>query len=465
MAEIRTASPLLWLTAAGLMFAMPASAANNSADNSADDREPAFDLVQRDYDQLIADGEYDEAANSIKSILMEFLRDPDYDRSAYGKLLTQLATAQYLAGSYSPAIENFELAIEAIEFSTDRLNGDLIAPLLGLSRSLMAAGRHLEAEKTYHRTIHIHQVNHGFYGLDKAEIVNELSEAYFTMGDFEAANNMQKSYISVVEHHYPGKSIERVPSLMSQADMLYRTDSTFRSLNAYRRLIALIEDADGTDSMELLPAFTAISDILINNVVIDGEDGADKAIRYLRRAAMITEKSEETSDLDKANVFIMMGDFLCPQTPNRDSVIGYYKRGWDYLDGNPDLHAYRDQVFGEAILLNPMPSGSPPALHDLLDNASDPTREKNGLIIVTYDIDEGGRSDNVRVVESVPKGLHDYIVKNHVRNFAFRPRFEAGQPVRIRNQAFEVRYSFDEEELEDEVRQNTTEVATADVTQ
>ena len=56
-------------------------------------------------------------------------------------------------------------------------------------------------------------------------------------------------------------------------------------------------------------------------------------------------------------------------------------------------------------------------------------------------------------------------MKNHVRGFAFRPRFEAGEPVRSPNQTFELRFSFDEEELPEELRQNTTKVATADAIQ
>jgi protein TonB len=457
MAGAGVATPLLLVVVSSLIFTMPAMAADESV--------PGFDLVQRDYDRLIADGEYLEAANSIKLILSTFLQDPDHDRLVYGQLLTQLATAQHLAGSYSAAIENFELAVEAIEFATDRLNGELVAPLLGMSRSLMGAGRYLEAEKTYHHTLHVHQVNYGFFGLDKAEIVNELSEAYFIMGDFESANNMQKSYVGLVENHYPGKNLERVPSLTSQAEMLYRSQNAFRALNAYRRLIALIEDADGPDSMELIPPLTGISDILINNRIIDGEDGAEKAMRYLRRAAAITEKNESASELDKANVFIMMGDFLSIQTPDRDAVVSNYKRGWQYLDGNPDLHAYRDEAFNNAILLNPNPGSTAPAMRNLLDDASDPLQPKNGHIIVGYDVNEGGRPENVRVVESAPPGLHDYIVKNYVRDFAFRPRFEAGQPVRSPNQTFELRYTVGEEELPEELRQNMNEVAKADATQ
>jgi tetratricopeptide (TPR) repeat protein len=457
MVENRTASPLSWLVLTSLAFTLPALAQDDSA--------PAFDLVQRDYDRLIADGEYLEAANSIKLILSEILQDPDYDGMVYGQLLTQLATAQHLAGSYPTAIENFELAVEAIELASDRLDGELIAPLLGMSRSMMADGRYLEAERSYLRTLHIHQVNFGFSGLDKAAIVDELSEAYFEMGDFEAANNMQKSYVTIVEHNYPGKNIERVPSLFSQAEMLYRTEKILRSLNAYKRLIALIEDADGPESMALLPAFTAIADILINNRIVDGEDGGDKAMRYLRRGAAITEKNENASDFDKAKVFIMMGDFLSVQTPDRDTVIDNYKRGWQYLDANPELHAYRDETFNNAVLLNPQPKGSTPAIQDLLDDAANQDSPKNGHIIIGYDVDEGGRPDNVRVVESVPEGLHDYVVKNHVRGFAFRPRFEAGEPVRSPNQTFELRFSFDEEELPEELRQNTTKVATADAIQ
>ena len=122
MARQGKASPLQWLAIASLALTLPASAADLSTDNSTDNSAPVIDLVQRDYDRLIADGEYLEAANSIKLILSKFLQDPDYDSLAYGQLLTQLASAQYRGGQYSTAVENFELAIEAITLARDRLN-------------------------------------------------------------------------------------------------------------------------------------------------------------------------------------------------------------------------------------------------------------------------------------------------------------------------------------------------------
>lgn len=419
-----------------------------------------IDVAKAEYRRLIDDGEYLEAADAIKRAIALLLTQDGYDRIAYGRLLTLLAEAQLDAGALETAAENFELAIEHIEFARDRLSGELVEPLLGLSRAYMAAGRYVDAVDSYRRTIHVHQVNTGLHGEEKARIVAELSEAYYALGDYDMANDMQEAYAGMIAREYPDNGIARLPSLYSRAEMLVRTGENFRSVDAYRRIIALIENEEGPNSLNLIPAMTAISNVLATNRIADGEDGAKKARRYLRRALAITEKNETADARTRAEMYITMGDFLSTQTPNRDDVVDSYQRGWELLSGN-NIHdvAYRDQQFARPRLLNAVPSGTPAAMADLLNNAADNDLTKNGHVIVRYDVTPWGRPDNVEVIESVPEGLHDYIVRNHVEGFAFRPRFVDGQPVETPDQVFEIRFSWSGEDLPPELRHNTPEVA------
>lgn len=450
-----------WLALVALILAFRVGASAELSASSPPDIQHAL----RDYHESIAERQYLEASVSAKRALTSLLRDPTFDRMAYGRLLILLADAQYYSGSYNLAIQNYEIAIEAIQSARDRLDVGLITPLLGLSRCLAATGRYTEAIRQYQHTVHVNQVNKGLYGEKTAEITAELSEVYFESNDFDNANGTQDIYVAIIERKFPGNNVARLPSMYSRADMLSRTGDFRRSYDAYRRIIALIERAEGTKSLQLVPALTATATLLGSSLIIDGENGTEKAMRYMRRAVAITDSSDIANARDKANVHIAMGDFLSWTTANRRAVVRRYKRGWKYLDDNPDLHAYRDEMFNSATLLKSLPGSAPAAMLELLEKASDPTRDTNGHIIIAYDVDEGGRSNNVRVIESVPQGLHDYMGKNYVESFAFRPRFEEGEPVPSLNHTFELRFSFRDEELPEKTRQNTAEVATADATQ
>lgn len=406
------------------------------------------DYAPQGFDQLFAEGQYREAADSAKLFISSLLKDPNHDKLEYAEALTQLATAQQRAESFGAARQNYLLAIDVIENERDRLNSALIAPLLGLSRNYVAAGHYQDGVESYKRTLHVHQVNSGLYGDAKAQIVAELSEAYFELGDFPQANAMQDSYVVTVNRAHPELDLAQLPSLHSRASMLSRTGAHYRALNGYRRIISLIERAEGPRSLKLLPAFAAISILLADHPIADGENGFDKARRYLRRAVNIAENSESANSVIRADAHIMMGDFLSERSPNRISMLRSYRQGWDELSEDDQLHERRDDIFAQPLLLNQIPTGSSPAMIALLSNAADPETTKNGVIIVHYDVSEFGRPVNVRIVESVPAKYHDYIVKDYVKKFAFRPHFVDGEAVVSRDMSFEIRFSYRDDDLQ-----------------
>lgn len=440
---------LRWLALWGIFLVCRSAA---SAELLTDSEFDIQDTLQT-YHGSIAEKQYLEAGDSAKLALAALLQDPDHDRMVYGQLLTLLADSQFFAGQYGPAIQNYELAIDAIQYARDRLDNALVTPLLGLSRCLAATSRYPDAIRNYQQSLHVHQVNNGLFREQTAEIVAELSEVYFASDDFDRAKGMQDLYVAVIEREFPGDNIARLPSMYSRADMYYRTGDYLRSYNGYRRIIALIESAEGSRSLHLVPALTATAALLAGSPIVDGEDGTKKARRFLRRAIAITEGSAEASVPVKADAHIEMGDFLITMTANSNSAIRSYQRGWTYLDSDAQYHQRRDNLLGEARLLNPIPAGTPAAMLSLLDNAANPDTAKSGYIMVEYDVGRDGRSENIRIVESTPPGLHDYIVRNHVRSFAFRPRFADGEPVPSTGLMFELQFSYTDDDLPEDIAQ------------
>ena len=400
------------------------------------------DFAQQNYTQRLAEGQYREAADSAKLFISLLLKEPGYNKLEYAEALTQLATAQNNAEAYDSARQNFLLAIDVIENEGDRLDSLLIAPLLGLSRNYVSSGQYQNGVKSYKRTLHVHQVNTGLYGEGKEGIIGELSEAYFEQGKFSQANAMQDACVAMANRAHPGIDLAQLPSLYSRAAMLSRTGSHLRALIGYRRIISLIERAEGRRSLKLIPAFASISLLLADHNIADGENGFDKALRYLRRAVDVAENNEDADTIIKADTHIMMGDFLSERSPNRNSMLRSYRHAWGELSKDEQYHARREKIFARPLLLNHIPAGSSHAMIELLDNAADPNTTKNGAIVVRYDISQYGRPVNVRVVESVPAKHHDYIVIKHVRNFAFRPGLIDGEPVISRDMSFEIYFSY-----------------------
>ncbi len=434
----------------GLAFGSPVSLEDRIAD------------ARAEYQYLVDEAQFEEAAAAAKILISLLLQDPDHDRLVYADALTHLALAQQNAQQLDAAIENYELAIEVITDERDRLSAELVAPMLGLSRSYFASDRYPEAIRSYKQTLHIHQVNSGLYGVEKGQITAELSEAYFELGDFSRARDMQDSYVSIIARDHPGDDLARLPSLYSRAEMLVRTGSYYRAAEAYRRIIAMIEHVEGTRSLKLLPAFVAIANLLVEYDIKDGDDGIERAGRFMRRAVDIVEKSDEADTELRASVYVMMGDFLCLQSANRRRMVRNYQRGWEEFSKDEQLLPQRDTLFTGPTLLNRMPVKTAPTMRELLREQDNPSIEKDGIVIVRYDVNKYGRPENLRVVESSPPDKYDYMVKNHVRNFAFRPHFVDGEPVDSPDRLFELRFALRDEALSEEVRQNTESFTVTD---
>jgi len=404
----------------------------------------ALALARERYDQAIDSALYDEAADAAKLYIGELLRDPNHERLEWGYALQRLGHAQHLSGKYDAAIENYMLSIEVIESETNRLDALLINPLRELSRTLENSGNHQLAIESYERLLHLQQVNHGLYTLELGETLNKLSEVYFRLGNNQRANALQQSYVSVYNKNYPGDNLQQLPALYSRADMQYKTDHLVDAQLSYRRIIWMIERVDGTQSLYLLPAIFRLSELLQNNIIKDGINGPIVARRYLRRAAYIAEKRDDATNLDRADSYIAMGDYLSVRTGDRRAAMQNYRSAWQELNADDSLVDERHARFGRPSLLNDLPQYSTPAMRRLMTKSHIENGTAFGRLIVRYDVNSDGRTLNIELIEGDPSGVWDPIVVDHVDGFIFRPAFKDGEPAEFSNRLYEIKYSLED---------------------
>ena len=228
----------------------------------------------------------------------------------------------------------------------------------------------------------------------------------------------------------------------------------FDSQRAYRQLVARIENADGSGSLQLLPAIYEIADLLQRNRIIDGMDGSYKARRYLRRAVYIAQKNEDSTPLHLADAHIALGDYLSVQTVDRRAAFRQYAAAWEQLSSDPALADERNARFGTPTLLNDIPSQSSSAMRKLMLLSQDAVDDYSARLAVRYDIGSDGRTSSVAIIEGDPTGYWDSIVENYVDNLVFRPGIVDGQAAEYTDLVYEVHYSYRDQELPADLRQN-----------
>jgi len=413
----------------------------------------ALSLLQ--YQQAIAGELYNEAADAGKVYISTLLKDPDHDRREWSFALSRLGHAQHQAGQIDAAVENYTLAVEVIESESDRLDIRLAYPLRGLSRALVAAGDYRAATSSYRRLLHVQQVNHGLHTLGQAQSVSELSELYYRLGDFQQANALQQSYVSIYTQNYPGDNLQKLPALYSQANMYARTGLLIDSQKSYHKIIAMIERADGAQSLHLLSAIYQFSDLLQHNRIHDGADGNYRARRFLRRAIYIAEHHEDATNLDRADAYIAMGDYLSLETFDKRAAMRQYVAAWEQLSADPTLAVERETRFGTPTVLNAMPPHSATSMRKLLMLSQVSDDELVGRLAVQYSIGPDGRTRDLQVLEGDPTGFWDPVVVNHIDGLIFRPGIVDGEPSEYVNNVYEIQYSFRDQELNGNLRQNS----------
>ncbi|MEO0997298.1 MAG: TonB family protein [Pseudomonadota bacterium] len=410
-------------------------------------------IEQRNFNRLFTAGDYEAAADSAKRLVVLAIEQQGAGSMEAARALTQLGITQREAGDLEASRENFAAAIEAIEANTDRLAKDLIAPLHGLGRTHLKDRRPDAAAEALERAVHVSQVNEGPQNLEQVGLLNELSEAYYQLGDFKQADALQRYTVGLYQRQYPEDDDQRIlPALYQRAQWLNRMGLFVREQAVYNQIIRIIERSDGRDSMKLIPA---LSGLARTYVYVTEDDARARGERSLRRAVSIAKKNEDTPTELKADTEITLGDYF-NLIGERTSARRAYRRAWRLLDTDElaDL-TVRDDRFGEPHPISQIdPQPDSPLTGDLAEFAaeygSDPRR---GYVVVSYTVNRRGRIEDPEVIESIPAGFRDDDALAWVRRFVYRPRMEDAKTVDTPGVTFRYEFEYYPAEVERETGQ------------
>jgi tetratricopeptide (TPR) repeat protein len=422
-----------------------------------------------DYRDAVLGSMFTEADTLAKQIVELSIRVNGLDSRKSAAALTNLAVAQHGMKDYPSAILNYSASIGIIERIEHRLDNSLINPLRGLGASYFESGRPDLARKAFDRAVHISHVNDGPHNLDQIETLLSLTETYLAVGETAMAVDVQKRIFYLQARNIESNSLDMIPALETRASWQHRMSLYEQERYTLRRIINVVESANGKESLQLIQPLTNLANSYLSNIYIGVPAKAQPAVSngepYLKRAIRIADRNPDATWQEKVDTNIELADYyIMTDRPGRAHTL--YRNAWDILSEDESLFDVRANRLETSIILRDI---YVPNKFD--DSSTIPTKEEpagylEGVLVLSYSVNTRGHATDVRIIEADPRGLDSLYkrIGRELRYIVYRPRLVDGVPTRSDNMIFSHNFFYRPENApQDEDKTNmVTENAASD---
>ncbi|MEM9207854.1 MAG: tetratricopeptide repeat protein [Pseudomonadota bacterium] len=388
------------------------------------------------YMDAVADRQFDEADTLAKQIVEQAIRTYGLDSTESAKALTNLGIAQHGIGDYESAILNYEAAIGVFERVEDRLSYSLINPLRGLGAAQLANGRPDLARDSFNRAVHISHVAEGPHNMEQIEALEALAETYLSVGERNEAIDVQKRIYYLQARNVDTRSLDILPALRTRAGFQHRMQLFDQERFTWRRIISIIEQHKGKDSLDLIDPLTSLGHSFMFIGVTENPYQPTASVSsgevYLKRAVRVAEANPDADWSVLPRAMLELGDYYMRSArPNRGHRV--YEEAWRLLSEGEDSEklALRAALLEKPVALTefmpPRMYGGDPAV----PVSGQPAGFETGVVQIEYRVSMRGQPMNIKLVRADPEGLEDMYqaVARELRRIQHRPSLRDGEVV------------------------------------
>ena len=362
-------------------------------------------------------GEFAEAV-PIAARLVELTSEEFGERANETAIaISNLAESQRRARLYEDAERNFLTSIELFRELGGEFSESVVTPLIGLGVTYQSMGLHPQAVTSLEEARTVSRRVYGLLSARQVNILHHISNSMASMEMYEEADSQRLAGLRIMERIHGESSLEILPSIYEHALWLRDGFRFERERDYYGRALTIIRQRESNNSPLLAQPLRQIGNSFRVQKLPEG-----RGIGSLKRALEILEAQPEPDVLQIARVLRDIGDWNVAFSkigPSGDE----YRRAWSLLNEIEDGDALQRRWFFEPdYVLHEYPSrrgladeGEPGALP--------------GHVLVAFDVLPSGRTQNVRVLESVPPGMKDETSARSIARSRFRPRMIDGEPV------------------------------------
>ena len=349
--------------------------------------------------------------------------------------LGNLATVQRKSGELKQAMSNYETSIYLIEEREGIIAYRLVNPLMGLAATQNALGAFELGLTTYNRALRINHVELGLNNVEQMRIRDGLTESYIGMGDVEDANFQQENQLRIIRDQYPNDLTKLTAATYKLADWYRRSYQPEKETLLMQNAVRNFKKAAGSSSADQVNALMGLAS------AYQQLDMPAQSLQTLKKALRINNKSATSDPLLGAEVQVQLADLYNAYGESRNARRTY-AAAWQTL---ADADAAEDIVYGyfgepTRIYSVQLPDVYPTNSKTLELFTDDPDLFRNGLLVADFDVDENGRIDNIRIIESDPAGLMDKKISYLLGRQFYRPRMLDGETVTT--EGLQIRHGF-----------------------
>jgi TonB family protein len=379
---------------------------------------------------LMDEGDYaaavDVALRFVELTETEFGADSRETASAYNTL----AEAQRLSGMYPEAESSYLEAVDIYRNIDGPFGASLIEPTTGLGDNFYDSGDYVSAVAAYDEARSVQRRVYGVLSEEQVELLDKMTDSFMRMGMSTEANDQQLSALMLAERNYPEASVEVLEAIYKYARWLRSVGRFVEERLQYERAIRIIRDEYGKDSALLVRPYREIG----NSFRASGfEQG--RGASALQIALELVEEQEPTDPMALARVLLDIGDWKTA-FGSVDAGGEEYLRAWRTLDAVESGSTLQEAWFG----------GRRPVFV-YTERMSDRGLSQDadalpGSVVVKFDIDNRGRTENVMVIDSDPPGFKDEAAERAIRQSRFRPKISDGVLVGARNMGVQITFRY-----------------------
>jgi TonB family protein len=353
------------------------------------------------------------AANErlVKSREQEFGKNSRQSAEAYA----DLADSQRRAGQHEAAEKSYLTVVEIYRAIDGPFSTLVIQPLTSLGDNYQESGDYLNAVSVYSEARTVNRRAFGLLNEDQIPLLDKLTKSFIEMNKPVEADQQQLEALRIIERGSAPESEAALAALYKYAGWLRESYRYQEERDQYMRAMRTIATAYGKEDVRRVQPLIGIGNSYRLQRIPDMQGAGS-----LREALALLVAQKERNELAIAEVLRDLGDWEVAFA-KADYDGTEYRRAWELLGNVPNGAQLRADWFTGAtyVLREPMS----------LRGVSQAPNALAGHVLVKFDLDRAGRSDDVTIVEADPAGLKDDAVLRHIRRSRFRPQIENGELV------------------------------------
>ena len=302
---------------------------------------------------------------------------------------------------------------------------------MGLANVQNAGGQWDQGLETYNRALRLNHVEYGLNNLGQMPIRDGLTESYLGLGSIKDANFQQELQLRIVRDEF-GSDVTKLTQASNKLAGWYQRsnqqEKEVLQLETTVRTIRSKISSNDPSQIQVLRDLAAAYQRL--DLSPEQQLSAYRAaLDALEEASRINNASDNPDQIISAEIHIEIGDTHSIYGQTREARKSYME-AWQILTSAGTETDVIDTYFGTPthIGLHRLPNVYPDNRKTRELWSSNPDRFTAGSLQALVDIDDYGRTSNVRITEASPKGLLEDKAPGLLKRYQFRPRFEAGEP-------------------------------------